>query len=60
MRYDAKKARSGGLVRKWRDNARLRKERREFALKSALVFKDVFENRPESWQQAWSAFMVHA
>jgi hypothetical protein len=60
MRHDAKKARARALVRKWQENARLRKERREFALKSALVFKEMFVNRFENWQPAWSAFMVHA
>jgi hypothetical protein len=60
MRSDAKKACSRALVRKWQENARLRKERREFALKTALVFRGMFECRPESWQQAWSAFMAHA
>jgi hypothetical protein len=60
MRIEAKDARAKSLVRKWQEYAKLRKERREFVLKSALVFKDVFENRPESWQQAWSAFMAHA
>jgi hypothetical protein len=60
LRDDAKKAWSRALVRKWRENARLRKERREFALNTALVFRKVFECRPEGWQQAWSAFMAHA
>ena len=60
MRSDAKRARARSLVSRWQGNAKLRKERREFALKSALVFKGMFESRPEGWQDAWGAFIMHA
>lgn len=59
MRYNAKKALAKFLVSRWRGNAKLRKEKREFALNSALVFREMFENRPEGWQAAWGAFIAH-
>lgn len=59
MRADAKRTRERFLVKKWQEVVRRRKERREFALKSALVFKETFDNRLEGWQQVWSAFMAH-
>ena len=60
MRSNAKRARGRFLVKKWQEAARRRKERREFAFKSAVVFKEMFNNRLEGWQQVWSEFMVHA
>ena len=60
MRHEAKKAQAKSFGNKWQGNAKLRKERREFAFKSALVFREMFEGRPEAWQDAWGAFMVHA
>lgn len=60
MRYDAKKAYAKAMAKKWQRNAMLRKERREFALKSALVFKGLFENCPEDWKHTWSVFIQHA
>jgi hypothetical protein len=59
MRGDARRARARSLVSRWQGNAKLRKERREFALKSAFVFREMFESRPEGWQDAWGAFIVH-
>ncbi len=58
MRHDAEVAQERLFVNKWRKFAKRRKERREFALRSALVFKEQFEDRAESWMQAWMAFMT--
>jgi hypothetical protein len=59
MRRDAKNADTKAMIKKWQKNAMLRKERREFALKSALVFKGLFENYSEDWKQTWFMFMKH-
>lgn len=59
MRHNANKAFARSFAGRWRKNAHLRKEKREFALNSALVFRQAFANRPEGWQGAWGAFMVH-
>lgn len=59
MRNDAKRSNGRKLLNKWLKAAKLRKERREFALTSALVFSVQFESRSEGWVQAWHAFMTH-
>jgi len=59
MRHDFMKVYARMLSNKWRVAAKLRKERREFALKSALIFKTQFESRSEGWIHAWETFMVH-
>lgn len=58
MRHDAEMVQERLLVNKWRKFAKHRKERREFALSSALVFKEQFDDRTEGWMQAWQAFMM--
>lgn len=72
MRNNARKALVKPLVTRWQGNAKLRKERRELAIMSGLVFKRVFfkkdpndtvqteKERPEGWQQVWNVFIVHA
>jgi hypothetical protein len=59
IRTNAEKAYCMALVNKWKKAAKLRKERRELTLKSAWVFRGLFEGRREGWQQAWATFLVH-
>lgn len=59
MRNDAKRLKLKVLFNKWRMAAKLRKERRDLAMKSALVFREQFESRHEGWMQVWHAFITH-
>ena len=59
MRNDAKKVWTRKFAHKWQVNAKRRKQHREFALKSAMVFQSMFEDRHESWQDIWSVFIMH-
>ncbi len=59
MREDAKQMHSKMIINKWRLSAKLHKERREFALNSALVFKGSFDERSECWLHAWRTFFAH-
>jgi hypothetical protein len=60
MRFKAMKVVPKKYIKRWFQTAKVRKERREFALNSSLVFREVFEGRAEGWNQMWGIFLKRA